>query len=613
MAKVKDIVCGESHNIVTMENNKIKSCGKNTYGQLCNGTTENSMVFSDINMDMGNVKRIVCNHADSTMFLMKDGTVKGCGSDANGSLGTGTGNNQVNIVDIPISNVKDIVRGYSQTIFLMEDGTIKCCGDNREGSLGLGSVSFQFTIIDMSINNVKQVSCGVYHTMFLMEDGTVRGCGRNNDGALGLGNTTNQTKIVDISISNVKEISCGDGYTMFLMEDGTVKGCGRNDDGQLGIGNTTNQTKIVDIPISNVKEIICGQFHTMFLMKDGTVKGCGSNRQGALGIGNSSNQVNIVDIPISNVKKIECGRFYTMFLTNNGTLKSCGLNNYGQLGIGNTDSQYSIVDISFLAFLIKHNNKYYNINKSNYNEETKFFNECEKNLELGFSNLDELINEVTIGDETFRPIDKFDEFTILSDTNIKLHLDALKQNKEMLVATDDISLSIADNIDFFKITSSTNNGDIKIAMSIDSGATWLGLNENKEPIALEIEDIYSKDTWEESKEIIHANGLSVDDFNSFNFNELDSTLIRFAYVLNKEMFDAIVELDQLEFQFDAKGSMTNSNASFEVREDSVTVLPAKDNNIMKVNITTGTIVQNGDAEVDITDENIANDIEEIWR
>ena len=100
--------------------------------------------------------------------------------------------------------------GYNEhSIFILENGSVKGCGGNSYGQLGIGNTTNQTSIIDISINNVKQITGGGYHTMFLLENGTVKCCGLNSSGELGIGSTTNQTSIVDVPITNGKQMACG--------------------------------------------------------------------------------------------------------------------------------------------------------------------------------------------------------------------------------------------------------------------------------------------------------------------------------------------------------------------------------------------------------------------
>ena len=87
-----------------------------------------------------------------------------------------------------------------------------------------------------------------------------------------------------------------------------------------------------------------------------------------------------------------------------------------------TTNYHSLLSEIFLEinyiYLIRKNNKYYNIDNENYDIVEKEYSNLTQNSDILdlFKNksfaLDSLFQEVTINDETFKPIDKFDKFRL---------------------------------------------------------------------------------------------------------------------------------------------------------------------------------------------------------
>ena len=65
----------------------------------------------------------------------------------------------------------------NHTLMLKNDGTLWGCGRNADGQLGWGDTIDRstFTLIGINTNDIKSVSCGSYHTIILKNDGTLWG------------------------------------------------------------------------------------------------------------------------------------------------------------------------------------------------------------------------------------------------------------------------------------------------------------------------------------------------------------------------------------------------------------------------------------------------------
>lgn len=350
-----------SHFIFITKNNEIKCVGSNSSRQLGFNDTTNRMVpevLSTINPS--DVKSITLG-AQYTIFLMKDGTVKGCGSNFTGQLGISNTSAQY-LTTLAVTNVKEVACGAGHTIFLLNDGTVKGCGSVQQGQLGLNintelyAPSYAYTdIATIPITEVKSVRCGYGYTMFLKTDGTVYAVGNNYYGQLGLGHRTTPVKTITKipNLTGVADIFCGESHTLFMMNDGSIKSVGYASNGQLGLGWSANEaiTEITTLPLTGVRSIICSSEETIFIMNNDTVKGCGRNYNYQLALGHKNIVYNITDIPLTNVADAVFGFENTIFLFFDGTIKGIGKNGTGQLGINNTVDQTTIQDMQITGVI----------------------------------------------------------------------------------------------------------------------------------------------------------------------------------------------------------------------------------------------------------------------
>ena len=252
-------------------------------------------------------------------------------------------------------------------------------------------------------------------------------------------------------------------------------------------------------------------------------------------------------------------------------------------------------------FVVKQDGKYYSIKEEYYNTATKTYDEV---TDIETSNFNDygltsgaFFEEVTIDGETFRPIDKFNNFTLISNTNIDaVSIVGLKTLTEMIVASNDFPTTIQSNIDFFESqTEITGNGEIKIAFSIDEGVTWK-THDGTDFIDLSITipckpyDELTEDEliqWNNARDEILANGIDSATLKTLDFNTLTFDKIRFAYVLHIDSIEDTALNKRLIWQFDAKGSMKlmkDSEIDIEVLPTGIKVTPKISSNMIKVNI-----------------------------
>lgn len=219
------------------------------------------------------------------------------------------------------------------------------------------------------------------------------------------------------------------------------------------------------------------------------------------------------------------------------------------------------------SIYIKENGKYYGISDDNYDTTTQMYKEVtieDINNYSYYSTIEHLTKEVTIGSETFKPIDKFNNFQIVSKNNISKLIKGRKVKSSMCIANGDIYTKVANNIDKFVLDNSISNSSyVKMAVSFDNGSTWKtyknnGFSDLSVTIPIKTyEDMSTeeKTNWNTAKETIMTNGFTPTELESIDFNTIENlSTIRFAYVLYQDLITDDCKVNTLSWQFDAKGS-----------------------------------------------------------
>lgn len=204
------ISCGDHHMAILLSDKTVKMVGSNSEGQL----GIDILIYSQIDVPvilegLTDVVAISCG-SEHSAFVLLDGTVKTVGMNEYGQLGNGTTENSYELVDvIGINNAVGVSCGQYHTLLILSNGIIKSFGRNRNGQLGTGlnyDELYESSLpIDVSgITTGIDVCCGGRHSLILLEDGTVRTFGRNNKGQLG--NGTNIDSEIMVSVSGMEDI-----------------------------------------------------------------------------------------------------------------------------------------------------------------------------------------------------------------------------------------------------------------------------------------------------------------------------------------------------------------------------------------------------------------------
>jgi alpha-tubulin suppressor-like RCC1 family protein len=351
------IAAGTHHSIFGCSSATASSVGRNTYGQLGDGsTTSKSTPVQSTGLTGISAVAGGWNH---TLYLKSNGTVWAAGRNNYGQLGDGTMIDRSTPVQVNgLSGITAVAAGGQHSLFLRNDGTVWAVGYNAFGRLGDGTTVDKSTAVQVSgLTGITAVAGGDNYSVFLKNDGTVWSVGNNLNGQLGDGTsglgTEKTTAVQVIGLSGITTLAAGGDnlHSLFVKSNGTVWAVGRNNFGQLGDGTTVSKSTAIQVSgLSGISAAAVGYEYSLFLKNDGTVWSVGNNFYGQLGDGTTSNKTSAVQVNgVTAVSAVAAGNSHSLFQKNDGTVKAVGRNDYGQLGDGTTANKTTAVQLSGLC------------------------------------------------------------------------------------------------------------------------------------------------------------------------------------------------------------------------------------------------------------------------
>ena len=270
------------------------------------------------------------------------GTVRCWGRNTSGQLGNGTTVDSSSPVAVPgITGATMIAVGHSHTCALLAGGTVRCWGYNGSGQLGNGTTSRSTAPVerDRHHRSDRHQPRRTHHTCALLSGGAVRCWGFNGNGQLGNGTTADSTTPVAVTgITGATYVAAGDFHTCAQLADTTVRCWGANGSGQLGNGTTTTSSTPVAVTGLSGR---CGagrwrRPHVRRARRRGRRSAGATTTSGQLGDGTLTSRSTPVAVSgLTGASAVEAGQSpHLRALVAGGALSCWGTNGSGQLGNG---------------------------------------------------------------------------------------------------------------------------------------------------------------------------------------------------------------------------------------------------------------------------------------
>jgi alpha-tubulin suppressor-like RCC1 family protein len=224
ISDVVAIAAGYNYSLALKSDGTVWAWGSQVYGELGTGASSgnpNTTPTQVVGLS-GVVVAIAAGYANHSLAVQSDGTVWAWGNNAYGELGNGTINNSNVPIQVPgLSGMIAVAAGYEFSLALKNDGTVWAWGLNAYGALGTATTTNHSAVpLQAAISGVVAVSAGT-HSLALRNDGTVWAWGYNQYGELGNGTNSgagaNPSPAPVSGLSGVGAISAGENYSLAIV------------------------------------------------------------------------------------------------------------------------------------------------------------------------------------------------------------------------------------------------------------------------------------------------------------------------------------------------------------------------------------------------------------
>lgn len=288
---------GATHVLALDASGRAWAWGENVSGQLGNGTTEDALQPTEVEMPSGTTFTHVSAGFLYSLALDQDGKAWAWGRNVLGVLGDGTTTDRVVPTAVALPGdvtLTTIAAGSAGSFGLDANGDGWAWGDNIGGALGDSTEIDRPAPTRMAMpagTSFTAIAAGRVHALALDSDGRLWGWGINVFGEVGDGTSVERHRPVAVQVppgARFVAVAAGSDSSLALDASGRAWGWGANYYGQIGDGSSDGRSTptATDMPDGvTFVGVAAGEELSIAVDGDGGVWTWGYNAYGELGDG----------------------------------------------------------------------------------------------------------------------------------------------------------------------------------------------------------------------------------------------------------------------------------------------------------------------------------------
>jgi alpha-tubulin suppressor-like RCC1 family protein len=316
-----DLQGGTDFTVALTSTGEVWTWGGNGYGQLGDGANRLRLAPYLVQLPGEARGASMSVGAYHVLVLSEQGSLFGWGRNTNGQLGDGTSTNRSEPVPVPLDRVGRLATGVASSQAVTVDGTLLSWGRPITAVTGsLLSTGFGATPASVSLSagaKAAMVVAGDRHMVVLTSGGELLTFGVDPGGK-----PLPASIPTDPAWGRVTSISAGDHHTVALTNSGVVLAWGANYYGQLGTRDTANRATPVPVRIPKLQgrivEIVAGGDSVLARSSRHQVYAWGQGRFGQNANNATTDQTRPSPVSIPHhvgVTGVYTGRYHNLVLT----------------------------------------------------------------------------------------------------------------------------------------------------------------------------------------------------------------------------------------------------------------------------------------------------------